>query len=275
MLKKDITIYLEFVLGILITALGYELFMLPTKVIYGVGGIAILLQKLFGLSTNIVIFILSIFLLLISFILLGKKQSAKSVVGSLLFPLFVYLMSLAMPYFPNIEVETIVSVISGAVLTGIGLGLVMKAGFTTGGTDILNQIVSKYGKKTLGTAMLLTDGMIILLSLFILGISSFIYSVISIYIISLVADKVILGISSSKSFYIITTEEKKVEKYIMEDLEFATTIVDVKGGFTGHSKKVIMCVVPTSEYTNLKNGVLKIDKNAVILITDSYESVNV
>ena len=102
-----------------------------------------------------------------------------------------------MPYFPKIEVETIVSVISGAVMTGVGLGLVMKAGFTTGGTDILNQIVSKFGKKTLGTAMLLTDGMIILCSLFVLGISSFIYSVISIYIISIVADKVILGISSS------------------------------------------------------------------------------
>ena len=274
-MNKDITVYLEFVLGILIAAVGYEFFMLPTKVIYGVGGIAILLHKIFSVSTNITIFILSVFLLIVSYIMLGKKQSRKSFVGSLLFPIFVYLISLAMPYMPNIEVETIVSVISGAVITGVGLGLVMKAGFTTGGTDILNQIVSKYGKTTLGTAMLLTDGMIILCSLFILGISSFIYSVISIYIISLVADKVILGISSSKAFYIITTEEKKIEKYIMEDLEFSTTIIDGKGGFTGHSKKVIMCIVPTNEYTNLKNGVLAIDKNAVILITDSYEALNV
>ena len=274
-MKKDISNYLEFFLGVLITALGYELFMLPTKVIYGVGGIAILLNKAFSLSVNKVIFILSVTLLIISYILLGKKQSRKSFIGSLLYPLLVYLISLAMPYFPSIEVETIVSVISGAVMTGIGLGLVMRAGFTTGGTDILNQIVAKFGKKTLGTAMLLTDGMIILCSLFILGISSFIYSVISIYIISIVADKVILGISSAKAFYIITSEEKKVEKYIMHDLEFATTIIDVKGCFTGHNKKVIMCVVPTGEYTNLKNGVLKIDSEAVILITDSYESVNV
>ena len=274
-MKKDISGYLEFFLGVLVTALGYELFMLPTKVIYGVGGIAILLNKLFSFSTNKTIFILSVTLLIISYILLGKKQSRKSFVGSLLYPLLVYLISLAMPYFPNIEVETIVSVISGAVMTGIGLGLVMRAGFTTGGTDILNQIVAKFGHKTLGTAMLLTDGMIILCSLFVLGISSFIYSVISIYIISIVADKVILGISSSKAFYIITTEEKKVEKYIMQDLAYATTIIDGKGGFTGHNKKVIMCVVPTAEYTTLKSGVLKIDPKAVILITDAYESVNV
>ena len=274
-MKRDVSHYLMFFLGVLITALGYEMFMLPTKVIYGVGGIAILLHKLFSFSTNKTIFILSVALLIVSYILLGKKQSRKSFVGSLLYPLLVYLISLAMPYFPNIEVETIVSVISGAVMTGIGLGLVMKAGFTTGGTDILNQIVSRFGKKTLGTAMLLTDGMIILLSLFILGISSFIYSVISIYIISIVADKVILGISSSKAFYIITTKEKKVEEYIMKDLEYSTTIIDVKGGFTGHNKKVIMCIVPTTEYTNLKNGVLKIDTDAVILITDSYESVNI
>ena len=57
--------------------------------------------------------------------------------------------------------------------------------------------------------------------------------------------------------------------------EFSTTIIDVKGGFTGHSKKVIMCIVPTTEYTNLKNGVLSIDSGAVILITDAYESLNI
>ena len=76
-MKKDISGYLMFFLGVLITALGYELFMLPTKVIYGVGGIAILLNKLFSFSVNKVIFTLSVILLIISYILLGKKQSRK------------------------------------------------------------------------------------------------------------------------------------------------------------------------------------------------------
>lgn len=270
-MNKDITVYLEFVLGILIAAVGYEFFMLPTKVIYGVGGIAILLHKIFSVSTNITIFILSVFLLIVSYIMLGKKQSRKSFVGSLLFPIFVYLISLAMPYMPNIEVETIVSVISGAVITGVGLGLVMKAGFTTGGTDILNQIVSQYFKISIGNSMLIIDGAIVVTSGLFFGINNMMYSIVLLYIISLISDRVILGISESKVFFIATSKEKEVKKFIIEELGHGVTIFHAEGGFKKQNQTILMTTLPTRKYYALKEGIKKIDNEAFYIITDTYE----
>lgn len=264
---------LEFLLGIIITALAYELFLLPNNLVYGVGGVAVILKNLFSWDTNIVIFTGSIILLIMSYILLGKNQSRKSLVGSILYPVFVYLISLVLPQI-NYDVEPIVLTVFGAALTGLGLGLVMRAGYTTGGTDILNQIVAKYGKKNLGTAMLLSDGVIIICSLFTLGVTEFIYSIITIYIISMVTDKVLLGISNSKTFYVITEHETSVKKFIMSTLSHGVTILDGRGGYTGDNKKIIMCIIPTKEYVELKEGILKIDKNALLLITDAYEVHN-
>lgn len=272
-MEKRITRYIEFVLGVFIAALAYNLFMLPTNLIYGIGGIAIMINKLYHIDINAFIWVCSIILLVISYIFLGKKESNQSLVGSLLYPLFVYLTSLFMPYI-SFDVEPIVSVVSGAVMVGVGSGLVMKAGFTTGGTDILNQIVAKYGKKSLGTAMLLSDGLITVCSLFTLGISSFIYSIISIYIISIVVDKVLLGISDSKAFYVITDSETTVKKFIMNEIGHGVTVLDGRGGYTGDNKKVIMCIIPTKDYVEVKEGILNIDKNALLLIADTYEVYN-
>lgn len=268
--KKNIL----FILGIIISAFAFELFLLPNDLVYGVGGISVMTKKLFGFDTNIVIFTLSIVLIIISYILLGKEVSRKSLVGSILYPTAVTIVSFLIPYLPSYDIEPIVSTVCGAAMTGLGLGLVMKAGYTTGGTDILNQIVAKYGKKSLGTAMLLSDGAIILCSLFVLGMDKFIYSVISVWTISIVIDKVLLGISDSKTFYIITDTETSVKKFIMNELSHGVTILDGRGGYTGDHKKVIMCIVPTKEYVTLKEGVLSIDPDALILITDTYEVHN-
>lgn len=264
----------EFVVGIFITALAFELFLLPNNLVYGVGGISVMTKKLFGWDTNVVIWSCSIFLLILSYIFLGKKRSRKSVVGTILYPLAVYSISLLRGYFPSTDIEPIVATVCGAVMTGFGLGLVMKAGYTSGGTDILNQIVAKYGKKSLGAAMLMSDGLIILCSLFILGLPEFIYSIISVYVISMVTDKVLLGISDSKTFYIITDSETSVKKFIMSELSHGVTVLDGRGGYTGDNKKVIMCIIPTKEYVQVKEGVLKIDPNALLLITDTYEVYN-
>lgn len=273
-MKKKLIKIVEFVLGIAISALAYNLFLLPNKLVYGVGGIAVMLKSLFGWNTNIVITTGCVCLLIMSYIFLGPKQSSKSAVGSIMYPIMVYLMSLVIPYLPSSDIEPIVATVCGAAMTGLGIGLVMKAGYTTGGTDILNQIVAKYGKKSLGTAMLLSDGLIIVCSLFVLGMSEFIYSIISVYIISMVIDKVLLGISDSKTFYIITENETSVKKFIMAELSHGVTVLDGRGGYTGDNKKVIMCIIPTKEYVTLKEGILKLDPEALLLITDTYEVYN-
>ena len=91
------------------------------------------------------------------------------------------------------------------------------------------------------------------------------------YIIGIMTDKVILGISESKSFYIITEHETEVKKYILHNLSHGVTVLEARGGYTGNMLKVIMCIIPTKEYFKVKEGIKTIDPNAFFLVTDAYE----
>ena len=84
-------------------------------------------------------------------------------------------------------------------------------------------------------------------------------------------DKVMLGISSTKAFYIITEKEEEVENYILNELEHGVTVLQAKGAFTGHKQSVLMCVIPTKEYFLVKEGIHEIDHNAFFVVSDAYE----
>lgn len=261
----------EFLLGVFIVALSYNIFLLPSNTVYGVGGIGIIVKKIWNINPSITIFISSMILLILSYFALGKSKTMHTIAGSILYPLFVATTGYYTKYFDISTLEPIVIVIIGAVTHGLGIGLIFKAGYTTGGTDILNDIVSKYGKISIGKAMLYTDGAIILISLFVFDFPTFIYSVISLYIISVMTDKVILGISQSKTFYIITDNETTVKKFIMNNLGHGVTVIHGRGGYTGDNQKIIMCTLPTREYYVLKEGLKEIDPQAFFLVTDAYE----
>ncbi len=263
--------YTQFILGMIITALSYNLFMLPSSVVYGVGGLGVMFKQLFNWSPSVVILIGSVLLLILSFILLGIEKTKNSIIGSLLYPIFVSLTEWVPQYVNLSDADPIIIVIFGAVIAGFGLGLIFKSGFTTGGTDILNQIVSKYFKMSLGTSMFFTDGLIIASSVFVFGWTKLMYSMISLYIISIMTDKVILGISQSKAFYIITEHETEVKRYITNTLKHGITVLDGRGGYTGNNQKVIMCIIPTKEYFMVKEGIYQIDKEAFFIVTDAYE----
>lgn len=263
--------YTQFILGIILTAVSYNLFMLPSAVVYGVGGLGVMFKQLFNWNPSVVIFIGSVILLILSFILLGFDKTKNSIIGSLLYPVFVSLTEWVPQYVNLEEADPIIIVIFGAVIAGFGLGLIFKSGFTTGGTDILNQIVSKYFKISLGTSMFFTDGVIIASSVFVFGWTKLMYSLISLYIISIMTDKVILGISQSKAFYIITEHETEIKRYITNTLKHGVTVLDGRGGYTGNNQKVIMFIVPTKEYFVVKEGIYQIDQEAFFIVTDAYE----
>lgn len=261
----------EFLVGVFIVAFSYNVFMLPSNIVYGVGGIGVILNKIYEITPSITIFVGSMLLLILSYFTLGKKKTARTVAGSILYPLFVQATSYYTELIDLGNLEPVVLIIIGAVLQGLGLGLIFKTGYTTGGTDILNAIVSKFGKMSMGKAMVLTDGLIILIGLFVFNFPTFIYSLISLYIISVMTDKVILGISQSKAFYIITDNETTVKKFLMHNLNHGVTVLNGRGGYTGDNQKVIMCIIPTREYYVVKEGIKQIDPEAFFLVTDAYE----
>ena len=262
----------EFVLGCLIISISYNIFIVSNNIVPGgVGGLAIIINNLFGFDNSIVILILDIFLLILSFILLGKEKTRASILGSMLFPLFVKLTENINVFLQIDTSQVLLSAIIGGVIYGFGAGLVFRAGFTTGGTDIVNQIISKYGKISLGNSMLYSDGLIVLMSGLFFGINGMMYSILILYIISLIADRVVLGISDSKVFFIVTEKDEEVKEYILNALGHGVTIFKARGGSNEEKENVLMTVLPTNDYFELKEGIKTIDKEAFFIITDSYE----
>ncbi len=267
-------------IGCLLLATSFNLFFLPLNIVYGgVSGISIITKEILNLNPSTVILVLSLLLLIISYFALGWEKTKGSIVGSILFPLCVELTA-NVGNIINFQVDDVLlSVIFGSVIAGIGSGVNFKSGFTTGGTDIINQIIAKYAHVSIGKAMLMSDGLIVLASGFFLGGDSVffafekvMYAIMVLYIISLMADKVMLGISQTKSFYIITNHESEMKDFLIDYLEHGVTILDGKGGYTGKNQKVIMCIVPTKEYFIVKEAIHKIDPKAFFVVTDAYES---
>lgn len=270
--KKDRLIrFANFLLGITLCALAFNIFLRPNGLVSGLSGISIITEKEFNFTPFIFILVVNIFLIILSFILLGKEKTKNSVIGAILYPIMIAGTGPIADYINLGTTETIVLTVCGAAISGFGLGLVFKSGYTSGGTDIIDQILHKYLKISVGTAILIVNCIICLLTLYTLGFDKFIYSIIYIYIVSLITDKVLLGISNSKSIYVITEKEEEIEKFILKNLSHGVTILEGKGAYTGDNKKVIMCTIPTREYFILKEGIKEIDEKAFVLATDAYE----
>ena len=270
--KSKFKRYAQFCLGCLLVAISFNLFLASNDLVPGgVSGFSVIINHLFGINKSIIILGLSLFLLILSYIFLGKNKTRGSILGSLLFPLFVEITSNISGIIQIDTSQLLLSAVFGGILYGFGAGIIFKAGFTTGGTDILNQIISKYAKVSMGKSMLICDGTIVLLSGIVFGPTKLMYSVIILYLISYMSDRVILGISDSKAFYIVTDEEKKIKEYVIKYLNHGVTVFNAKGGYKKEKQTVLLCVLPTKDYYKLKEGIHEIDPDAFFVVTDAYE----
>ncbi|MBP5678553.1 MAG: YitT family protein [Bacilli bacterium] len=270
--KKNWIRYCQFFLGCFIVAFSYNMFIASNDLVPGgVGGIAVITNNLFGFDNSLTIFVVNIFLLILSYILLGWEKTRSTIFGSILFPIFVKLTEHANVWIQFDTSKILLMAIIGGFFFGLGAGLIFKAGFTTGGTDIINQIISKYGKMSMGKSMLLSDGLIVILSGVFFGVTSMLYSILILYMISIISDRIVLGISNNKMFYIITDQEKEIKDYILNDLHHGATIFKAKGGRDTQYKKVIMTALPTKDFYDIKEGIEQIDHNAFFIVTDAYE----
>lgn len=270
--KSNIVRIFIFVIGVFLLALNYNMFIIPNNlVIGGTSGIAIILKKLINLEPKLFLYFINALLIIVSFAVLGNKKTLKSMVGAFLYPIFVSLTEpLANAINLTFENELILMLVTG-VLLGVGNGLTYKAGFTTGGSDIIIQIIGEKRKMTMGNALLIFNIMVIFSSGFLFGFEKVIYAALILGIDSILVDRILLGISNSKMFFIYTTKLKKVEKFILNEIKTGVTIIDVEGGYTKKKDKMLMCVVRTRDYFLFKETILKIDPNAFFIINDCYE----
>ena len=269
--SKKLKRYVMFFVGVFLSAVAFNVFLKPCNLIFGLSGFSIITEKFFNIDPSLVILLGNILLLIASFVFLGIDKTKPTIVGSILYPVLVKVTENFPNYIDLGNTETIVIALCGALISGIGTGLVFKNNFTTGGTDVLKQILSHYGKMPYSKANIYSEGLIMLAGGIFFGWQSFIYSFITLYASGMISDKVILGISEYKTLEIITTEEKNIKEFIMESLNRGVTEIEAQGGYTNKKKKVLLCAIPTREYFIATEAIKKLDHEAFIIVIDTYE----
>lgn len=264
--------YIMLIISLFISALTFNLLILKINVVCGgLNGIAILLKNIYDFSPSIVIFISSIILLLFSFMYLGVESSSGSIVSAFVYPAFVAITAKLSLYINiNIDDLLLISIFIG-VITGFANGLMYKTGFSNGGLPIISQILYKEFNIPISKSSLVINGTIVAIGGLFFGFTNVMYAFIILYINSFMLDRVILGISKNKAFYIISKEDELIKKYVIEKLHHNVTIFNVKGGFLKRKENVILTVVPTREYFEVTEGIKEIDKDAFFLACDAYE----
>lgn len=271
--KNRLSRYIMLLSGCLIVAFAFNLFFLRYDIVcFGVSGISIVLAN-FGVNPSMFILLTNIFLMIISYFFLGVEDVKNQLVGALIYPIFVELTLKITNLIDFGEIEFIVIAIMGGVLAGIGYGLIYKSGFSTGGTDVLGSLICKYSKISMGNAMMFVNVAIIVLGKIVFSWKIVMYAIVVAYLISIVTDKILLGISNSKAFYIVVDKNKDdlVRDFLTSLPGVGSTIIDASGGYSNDKQTLILAVAPTKMYFVIKEGLREIDKNIFYLICDSYE----
>jgi len=271
--KNILKRYVMLLSGTLIVAFAFNLFFLRYNIVcFGVSGISIVLSK-FGVNPSMFIMLANLFLIIISYFFLGVDEVKNQIVGALIYPVFVELTLKVTNLIDLGNLEMIVIAVIGGILAGIGYGLIYKSGFSTGGTDVIGLLVCKYSKISMGSAMMFVNVSIIVIGKIVFSWEIVMYAIVVAYLISVATDKILLGISNSKAFYIVVDRDKDdiVNDFLLSLPGVGSTIIDANGGYSNDKQTLILAVAPTKMYFLIKEGLKEIDKNIFYLVCDSYE----
>jgi len=261
-----------FICGTLISALSFTIFYKPLNLVTGgTTGLSIIINELIGINNSLFVFGTSFLILMIGLFTLGLKNSLKTLLGVIMYPIFLEFTTIFTKYIDVNSISPLLISVMGGILSGFSSGIILKSGFSLGGFQTVYQIIYKYLRISIGKSSLFINGIIVFISGFFFGFDNVLYAIIALYVSTVVTDKVLLGTSECKTFHIITTKAKEVNEFITTNLGHSATVIDAKGGFTDYNKKIIMCVVPTRQYLVMKEVVKEIDKNAFFVATDTYE----
>ena len=277
--KKKILEFLYITLGVAISSFAFSFFLNPKNlVIGGVSGIGIILKNKSPIfDPALVIFVLNIVLLIIGYFLLGKDFLIKTLYGSLIFPLFILVFDvlyIAVDIDAEIQnLDMVLIVLFSSFITGLGLGIVLKFGGTTGGTEVVQKIFYKYFHLPFSTSLYIFDGLVIFAG-FVLDVTafeSFLYAIVFTFLSGVVIDTVVYSGFNRRAVYIISKKNDEIKRHILEDFERGLSSIKVVGEYTKNQQEMLVCVLNSTEYNKLKTIINKLDPTAFFFVVRANE----
>jgi uncharacterized membrane-anchored protein YitT (DUF2179 family) len=261
------------VAGTLLVSLGYVYFITPYKIVPGgIYGISIVLHHTFGLPVGLTALAFNIPLTIIGTRVLGPRFGAKTVVGFVLTSVFVDVLSYFSEFKPLVDGDPLLSSIFGGAIIGVGVGLIFKSKATSGGSDVIAMIISRFTRLSLGLMMMAVDSVIVLVGFVAFGDWHIpLYSWITIFVMGKVIDAVLQGVSYEKTIFIVSDQHQAIRDKIINDLHRGGTYLNAEGMYNGNQKKVIFTVVNRRELAMLEEFINQVDPKAFLTVMDANE----
>ena len=262
--------YLQILAGCLIGAAAYPSFLVPNNIAPGgLTGVATILNFLFRWPVGTVSLIMNIPLFIIGYRSMGKIFAFRSLVATLLFSILIDVL----PIRP-VSNDPLLGTLFGGVVLGVGLGLILRGGATTGGTDMIARMVHRrLPFISVGMFLFALDCAVVLAAAIAIGTEQALYAFINIYVCSKVIDAVMMGFGGNKACFIMTANWEKITERLMEEVGRGVTHLEAKGAYTGKQQPVVLCVAARQEIMSVKRIVQEEDEKAFMFITEAHEAL--
>ena len=269
--KREILMaYAQIFIGSVIGAAAYPTFLIPNNIAPGgLTGVATILNYLAGWPVGITALVLNIPLFLIGYRTMGKVFAFRSLVATALFTILIDILPLK-----PVSEDPLLGTLFGGVVLGIGLGLILRGGATTGGSDMIARMVHRrFNFISVGMFLFALDFLVVLAAAVFIGSTQALYAMIDIYVCGRVIDAVMVGFGGNKACFVMTDAWQKITGRVLNEIERGCTLLEAKGAYSGTSRPVVMCVMSRQEMTALKRIVQEEDEKAFMFITEAHEAL--
>ena len=267
-MKKKIEFILSILVGNALLAFSICAFVIPNDIMLGgSNGIALFVQQFIPVRLSIISAVVNILLFLLGLIFMGWKFAATSLLSTIVYPMILAVFE-SLPLGTLFNENIVVNALACGVLCGLGIGLVIRVGGSTGGMDIPPCILHKYKGIPVGTSVMFFDILVVLMQVVVKGMDGLLLSVLVIVVMSTTINRTILTGESKVQIIIISPEIQEIRRQILKDIDCGVTMLEMEGGYEGKKQQAILSVVYASKYPTIRDLALKLDKNAFIVASD-------
>ena len=267
-MKQSLKVLLTIILGNVMLAFSICAFVIPYDIMLGgSNGIALAIQHFLPVRLSVISACVNVTLFFMGLIFLGWKFAATSLASTIIYPLMLAICEM-LPLGTLFEENIVVCALFCGALCGAGIGLVVRAGGSTGGMDIPPCILNKYKGIPVGTSLMVLDVIVVLTQVILKGTEGILLSLVVILVMSFVVNKVVLSGEKKIQVMIISPAYQEIRKVILEQINCGVTMLDIETGYEGSTQKAILSVVFANKYPEIREAALKLDSHAFIVASE-------
>lgn len=274
-MKKEWKKLLKTVAGVLagnaVLAFAVSAFIVPHGIIMGgATGIGLILSRFLPFGLSGIILVVNAFLFVLGAVVLGKKFALTTIISTFVYPVFLTVAQ-SIPGVASLTDNMMLATLYGGVLLGAGIGLVVKVGASTGGTDILALVFHKWFHIPVAVLLYVVDFLVLGSQIFYSSAEQVLYGIMALVLTTVILNRVMLLGKSQIQLFIISEKYEEIKERVLKEVDAGVTMVHIETGYGARQQKGVLCIIPNRKLYSARELVHSIDSKAFITITQINE----